>query len=203
LIAEIVRGGGAFYGMGISSGARAHIFAPSGGRHGSAAYGTSVLREGDILRLDAYGSVHGYLFDFARTRVVGMRPSREQRELIDAVRDSVTAGIEAIRPGETLGAVARRCDDVLAQSDYARRNGVPASTMGGAWGHGLGLAFEPPWIEPSSSVVIEEGMCLAVERRIEAPNAPLGLGGAQYEENVLVTGSGIELLSRAPTGFGE
>ena len=134
---------------------------------------------------------------------MGTRPSREQRELIDAVRDSVTAGIDVIRPGETLGAVARRCSDVLAQSDYARRHGVPASPMLGVWGHGLGLAFEPPWIEPASTVVIEEGMCLAVERRIEAPDAPPGLGGAQYEENVLVTGSGIELLSQAPTRFGE
>ena len=59
---------------------------------------------------------------------------------------------------------------------------IERSTMGGTWGHGLGLAFEPPWIVPTPDVVVEEGMCFAVERRIEAPNAAPGLGGAQYEE---------------------
>jgi len=199
LIAEIVRGGGAFYGMGVSSGPRAHMFAPSGAEHGSAAYTSRRLLEGEMLRLDAYGSVAGYLFDFARTRVVGVSATREQRELIDAVRSSVHAGIDAIRPGGTLGAIARRCDEALRGSAYALRNGMPASTMGGAWGHGLGLAFEPPWIEPASNIVVEEGMCLAIERRIEAP----GFGGAQYEENVLVTESGAELLSVAPAAFDE
>jgi Xaa-Pro aminopeptidase len=36
-------------------------------------------------------------------------------------------------------------------------------------------------------------MCLAVERRIEAP----GLGGARYEDDVLVVEGGAELLTPA------
>jgi len=42
-------------------------------------------------------------------------------------------------------------------------------------------------------------MCLAVEKRTAAP----GIGGATFEQNVLVTDSGHELLSVAATGFGE
>jgi Xaa-Pro aminopeptidase len=72
-----------------------------------------------------------------------------------------------------------------------RRRGLPDSTMGGAWGHGLGLSFEPPWIHADSEQSAEPGMCLAVERRIEAP----GLGGAQYEDDVLVVEGGAELLT--------
>ena len=69
--------------------------------------------------------------------------------------------------------------------------------MGGAWGHGLGLAFEPPWIHPSSDVLLEEGMCVAIERRIEAP----GLGGAQYEDNLLIGSTGAELLTPARSEY--
>jgi Xaa-Pro aminopeptidase len=139
--------------------------------------------------------VGGYVFDFARSRVVGGRATPEQQQLLDAVRDSVQGGVDALRPGVTLGAVARRCESVFAASAYARRHGVPASTLGGAWGHGLGLTFEPPWITTDSEVVAEPGMCLAIERRIEAPEAPPGARGAQYEDNVLVTTDGVELLT--------
>ena len=66
-----------------------------------------------------------------------------------------------------------------------------AHTMSGFWGHGLGLGWEPPWIGPDNLQVVEQGMCLAVERRA----AVEGLGGAQYEDNVIVAADGPELLT--------
>jgi Xaa-Pro aminopeptidase len=199
LARQVVRGGGAVFDIVLSSGEWAHTLAPSGGPPGTAGYTTRRLSAGDLLRIDAYGSLGGYLFDFARSLVVGRPPSATQRLLLDAVRDSVRAGIAALRPGVPLGAVARRCEETLAASAYSREHGPPASVMGGAWGHGLGLAFEPPWIHPGSEVVVEEGMCLAIERRIEAP----GLGGAQYEDDVLVGAKGAELLTPLRAEFEE
>lgn len=103
-----------------------------------------------MARLDLYGSVDGYLFDFGRSRVVGRAPTRDQREILDAVREAVQAGTELLRPGVPLAAIARRCEEVFAASAYVRRHGRPRETMGAAWGHGLGLAFEPSWVEPSA-----------------------------------------------------
>jgi Xaa-Pro aminopeptidase len=100
-----------------------------------------------MIRLDLYGSFDGYLFDFGRSRVVGRSPTQAQQEILDAVRDSVRAGTELLRPDETLGAVARRCEEALKASAYARRHGLPRSTMGGTWGHGLGLDWGAPWID--------------------------------------------------------
>jgi len=60
-------------------------------------------------------------------------------------------------------------------------------------GHGLGLGFEPPWIGLGSSEIVEPGWCLAVERRAAVP----GLGGAQYEDDVLIGPDGAELLTQA------
>jgi Xaa-Pro aminopeptidase len=189
-ISEIVRSGGALYGLGHSSGPWAHTFSPST----PAAYSRRRLDAGDMIRLDLYdGSIDGYLFDFGRSA------TQEQQEILDAVRDSVQAGTELLRPGETLGAVARRCEEVLAASSYARRHGPPWATMGGMWGHSLGLDWGSPWIESTSSTVILPGMCFAIERRIEAP----GIGGANYENNVIVTDDGPEVITPAPERYGE
>ena len=194
-IAEIVRSGGALYGLGLSSGPWAHTFSPST----PAAYSRRRLKAGDMIRLDLYGSMEGYLFDFGRSRVVGRSPSQEQQEILDAVRESVRAGTELLRPGETLGAVARCCEEVLSCSTYARRHGLARTMMGGTWGHSLGLDWGAPWIESSSSTVILSGMCFAIERRIEAP----GLGGANYENDVIVTDAGPEIITPAPDRYGE
>ena len=194
-ISEIVRAGGALYGLGLSSGPWAHTFSPST----PAAYSRRRLRSGDMVRLDIYGSFEGYLFDFGRSRAVGRPPTQEQQELLDAVRDGVQAGTELLRPGETLGAVARRCEEVLEASAYARRHGMPQSLMGGTWGHSLGLDWGSPWIESGSSAVIRPGMCFAIERRIEAP----GIGGANYENDVIVTDSGPMVITPAPDRYGE
>lgn len=194
-ISEIVRAGGALYGLGLSSGPWAHTFSPST----PAAYSRRRLDAGDMIRLDLYGSIEGYLFDFGRSRVVGWSPTQEQQEILDAVRESVHAGTELLRPGETLGAVARHCEEVLGVSAFARRNGLPGSTMGGTWGHSLGLDWGSPWIESTSSTVIQAGMCFAIERRIEAP----GIGGANYENNVIVNDDGPEIITPVPERYRE
>jgi Xaa-Pro aminopeptidase len=194
-ISVIVRAGGALYGLGLSSGPWAHTFSPST----PAAYSRRRLKAGDMIRLDLYGSIDGYLFDFGRSRVVGRSPTQEQQEILDAVRDSVQAGTELLRPGETLGAVARRCEEVLGASSFVRRHGLPRTMMGGTWGHSLGLDWGSPWIESSSSMVIRSGMCFAIERRIEAP----GLGGANYENDVIVTDAVPEIVTPVPDRYGE
>ncbi|NUP79603.1 MAG: aminopeptidase P family protein [Nonomuraea sp.] len=190
-IGEIVRAGGAYHGMGLSSGSLSHTFAAPGPAPYSA---DRPLAAGDLLRIDLYGSVHGYLFDLARTVVVGAEPTLEQRRLLDAVRDSVLAGIELLRPGRRLGEVAGRCQEVLERSAFAARHGLPDSELGGAWGHGVGLSFEPPWLfetGPYAEQRAEAGMCLAVERRIAMPS----VGGANHEDVVIVTDSGSEVIT--------
>jgi Xaa-Pro aminopeptidase len=191
LFERVVHEGGAVYDVVLSSGAASGTLGPSGGPAGAARWTTRPLAAGDLLRIDAYGSVGGYLFDFARSTVVGGHATEEQADLIDALRASVTAGIEVLRPGVPLAEVVARCEDTLDASRHARRHGTPAHTMSGFWGHGLGVGWESPWIGPQSDEVVEAGWCLAVERRARVA----GLGGAQYEDDVLVGPDGAELLT--------
>jgi Xaa-Pro aminopeptidase len=173
--------------MGVSSGPHAHTYGPSGP---SPYEGRRRLAVGDMFRLDLYGSVDGYCFDFGRSRVVGAEPSAAQAAVLDAARDPVLAGVDRVRPGATLGDVARACDAALAETVWAREGrGLPPGLA--AWGHAVGNALEPPFIVAGSEQPILPGMCLAVERRIVSP----GVGGATYEENVLVGEDGASLLT--------
>jgi Xaa-Pro aminopeptidase len=56
-----------------------------------------------------------------------------------------------------------------------------------------------PWIESACSTVIRPGMCFAIERRIETSD----LGGANYENDVIVTDAGPEIVTPAPDRYGE
>ena len=75
--------------------------------------------------------------------------------------------------------------------------GGQASALAG-FGHSLGVAWEGPWLDPDSDDVILPGMYLAVEKTVGIP----GVGGATFEENLLVTEDGAEVLTAAaPQGF--
>jgi len=186
-IEVIIRGGGAFHGMGLSCGAHADAY----GHSQPAAYdGRYVLREGDMARVDLYGSVDGYVFDLGRTCVVSGRPTDDQQAMLDAARQSVLAGIGKVGPGVPMSEVARVCEDTLAGSEFARR-GSSAPLTGFPWGHNLGLAFEAPWIEASSTTTIVPRMCLCVEKRL----ARAGVGGTTYEDDLIVTENGCEVIT--------
>lgn len=191
----VLAAGGMVYGISLSTGPYAHSYAQS---QPAPFDPRRVLREGDMARVDFYGSVDGYLFDFGRSRVVGRAPDAAQRELIDAGRDSVLAGVAAVRPGATLGDVARACSEVFAASAFAT-SGRGLAPEFESWGHSLGLNWEAPYVDAGSDVEIVPGMCLAVEKRTALP----GVGGATYEENLLVTADGHELLSDARRAYGE
>jgi Xaa-Pro aminopeptidase len=192
--AAVLSAGGMVYGISLSTGPYAHFYSQSQPAPFDSRY---ELREGDMARVDFYGSVDGYLFDFGRSRVVGREPDESQERILDAVRDSVRAGIEAVRPGATLGEVARTADRAFADSAFAR-SGAGLAPEFGSWGHSLGLNWEAPYIDADSDVVIEPGMCLAVEKRVAVP----GVGGANYEDDVLVTSDGCEILTPARTDYG-
>ena len=193
-IAIVVAAGAALHGISISSGPYAHHYAQSQ----PAPYDARrPLVAGDMARVDLYGSVDGYLFDFGRSRVVSRAPDADQRALLDAVRETTLAGLEAVRPGATVGDIGLACDRHWGETELVRR-GLATPTGFAAWGHSTSLCWEEPWVTAGSDVVLEPGMCLCIEKRQPVP----GVGGANFEETILVTADGYELLTTAPRSFG-
>jgi Xaa-Pro aminopeptidase len=163
-----------------------------------------TLREGELFHADCYGAVEGYLFDFGRTCVVGGGASVEQRALLDAAVEAVERGIAVIRPGIQASAVFNavhaylRGEGLAIDSASADMHTASALSIGfPPHGHGLGLGWEWPWLLPTEERELEVGMCLAVE----AMPTRAGIGSTYFEQDVIVTDTGAELLTTAPKRF--
>ncbi len=161
-----------------------------------------VLAPGDIFHADSYGAIEGYLFDFGRTCIVGGEPSEEQAALAQGAIDAVEAGIAIVGPGVPARAVFEAVHGHLLRAGLAvdgetemdMENASALSIGFPPHGHGFGLGWEWPWILPTEERLLQPGMCLAVEAM---PTQP-GLGSSYFEQDLIVTEDGCELLTRAP-----
>ena len=151
-----------------------------------------MLQPGDGVVLDFGGVYDGYCVDLSRTVQVGDgRP--EFRRMFEAVAEAQKAAIAAVRPGVTASQVDAAARGVLA------RHGL-AEAFGHGTGHGLGLeVHEEPRVGRLASghvdTPLEPGMVFTIE-----PGAYVdGVGGVRIEDDVLVTASGCEVLTRPGT----
>ena len=139
-----------------------------------------------VFRFD-YGAVYeGYWGDLARTFVMG-KPTPTQQKYHDAVRAAQEAGLKAVKAGVTADYIYREA--VKGGQVYdpeLRREHV---------GHGLGLeVHEEPLLRLGNEQIIEAGMVMCVEVGKYVPE----VGGFQIEDTILVTETGIEILSSLP-----
>jgi len=152
------------------------------------------LSDGDLVILDFGGVLDGYSVDISRTVSVG-RASAACSRLYSAVEEAQLAAIETARPGVTAEEV-----------DGAARTVLDAYGLGEAFGHstghGLGLdVHELPRVGRIRAGVKPEmlvrGMVFTIEPGVYVP----GLGGVRIEDDVVVSGSGAELLTWSERGL--
>lgn len=148
---------------------------------------TRELRSGDVFHCDMYGAVaEGYRFDFSRSVVAGGKASSAQDEIYDGAIAAIEAGVAAIRPGVSAGALYKVVYDVLdARGIFC---GYPLH------GHSYGLGWESPWLIPGQTGRIEAGMAIAVECMAGRED----VGYVKFEHNVLVHEDHTELLTTCP-----
>ena len=162
--------------------------------------------DGDILTIDVGVKLDGWFADSAVTYPVG-EIDGETRELLDVTREALDAGIDAARPGNTLGDVGH----VIQQHVEAAGFSVVRELVG----HGIGRdPHEDPQVpnfgEPGQGPELEEGLVIAIEPMVN-------LGGpdvrtmpdrwtvvtadkrrsAHFEHTVAVTGGGARILTAA------
>lgn len=154
-----------------------------------------VIENGDMVAFDTdLIGAYGYSADISRSWIAGDRPATdEQRRLYAAAYEQVTRNIPLFRPGATFAEIAAAGWDLPDPYDACSNP---------ALAHGIGLCNEYPlivnrrfWEEAGIAGRVEPGMVFCVESFAGAPG---GREGVKLEQQILVTETGPELLSRSP-----
>jgi len=166
-----------------------------------------ILQSGDIVNFDITLEKNGYIADSSKTYLVGEVAPLAKR-LVQVTYEAMWKGIQAVRPGATLGDVGH------AIERHARKNGY--SIVREYCGHGIGREMhEDPqvlhWGKPRTGLVLREGMVFTIEPMVNQGRRGVqteedgwtvvtrdGQLSAQFEHTVAVTGNGVRVLTLRP-----
>lgn len=162
-----------------------------------------VLKEGDIVSIDAGVLYNGYHSDAARTHAVG-EISPEKQRLIDITKESFFEGIKAARAGNHLYDISRAIGTYASERGY----GVVRELTG----HGIGKHLHEDPVIPNyktigRGILLKAGMTLAIEPMINIGTCRVKwldewtvisadyTPSAHYENTILITEGEPEILS--------
>jgi len=167
-----------------------------------------VLREGDIVNVDVTSELDSYHGDCSATFRIGA-VSRDAERVVTAARACLEAGIAVVSPHARLG-------DIGAAIVAAARE-FDVSVVDHYGGHGIGrrMHMDPhvshrgvrgtgPRLRPGMTFTIEPMVNLGRDAtRLDPDGFTVrtadGSLSAQFEHTVLVTDTGVEILTRHPS----
>jgi Xaa-Pro dipeptidase len=149
--------------------------------------GDAVVQSGDVLLFDFGTTYEGYPADITRCFAIG-DIGDEMKKIYETVLAANQAGLTAARPGVSAESVDRIVRQVITDAGYGKY-------FLHRTGHGLGLDIhEAPNIVEGNSTILAPGMVFTIEPGIYIS----GKGGVRIEDNVVVTESGIDVLTTYP-----
>jgi len=150
-----------------------------------------VLEPGDLVHVEFAGVARRYHAVAIQTMALG-EPSRRAREIYRLTRESLRAGVRAVRPGVPAGAVEE------ASLEPLRKAGLDGAAMM-RFGYGVGVAYPPIWLETlqiSRGIErrLEPGMVFVLHACVELVDEGIGvIQGGTYA----LTTTGLEMLAGA------
>lgn len=164
-----------------------------------------VLREGEIVGIDAGAIVDGWHADAALTLPVGrVRPETDR--LIRVTEEALRRGVAAAHPGRRIGDIGHAIQSHVESQGY--------SVVRNYGGHGIGRAmhedapFVPNWGDPDRGLPIKEGLTIAIEPMVNAGGSETrvlddgwtvvtadGSLSAHFEHTIAVTENGPLVLT--------
>ncbi|MES2171285.1 MAG: Xaa-Pro peptidase family protein [Actinomycetota bacterium] len=157
-------------------------------------YSDRIIRPGDPAFFDILHSYNGYRTCYYRTFAVGSASSA-QNDAYKRAREYMDRAIALVKPGATTA-------DIVKVWPKAEEFGFPDEEAAFAlqYGHGVGLSI---WEKPIFSRLVsldhpeelKEGMFFALETYW--PSAD-GIGAARIEEELVVTATGCEVVTKFP-----
>lgn len=166
--------------------------------------GKRALAEGDIVNVDITTILNGYYADASKTFEVG-KVSSEAARLVSVTRECLKRGMQAVKPGNTLGDIGYAIQSFAEAQKY--------SVVRDFVGHGIGLEFhEAPQVmhtgRRGNGIVMVPGMVFTIEPMINIGRADSEILednwtavtvdrslSAQFEQTILVTPDGFESLT--------
>ncbi len=162
-----------------------------------------ILQEGQIIGIDVGAKYNGFYGDAARTFAVGEIDDAKSK-LVKVAKECFFKAIENLKEGSRLGDIGFEVER------HAQKHGFePVRQMGG---HGVGKdlhedPFVPMYGRAGTGIKLEAGMVLAIEPMINMGTYEIkvrgwdartadGLPSAHYENTVLITKNGVEILTK-------
>ncbi len=155
--------------------------------------------QGDLIQVDGGASYRGYTADVYRNAFIGSEPPPAMLRYSDGTRHVVDAILEAIAPGVTSAQLCAVGEDAIRAIGFGQYRRPLSNAVGnekGVYvGHGIGFSVhEYPTIQPEDETPWLPGMCGA----IEIPFGDDEIRYLQWEDNFVVTETGVEVLSKSP-----
>jgi methionyl aminopeptidase len=168
---------------------------------------STVIEDGDIINLDVTCYVNGVHGDTNATFMIG-DVSAEDRLLVKVTEECMWRGIEAVVPGRPLSDIGKAIEDHAK----THRLGVVRAFIG----HGIGEQFHTDiqvlhYYDPRNNTIMKPGMVFTIEPMITLGTWQFhmwdddwtavtadGKRTAQFEHMVLVTDTGVEVLTAGP-----
>ena len=166
--------------------------------------GERIIRDGQVVSVDAGAIVDGWHGDGARTFFVG-EPSPAVAQLISTTRAALLAGIAAAVPGNHIEDLSGAVEDVARAHGY----GIVRQFVG----HGIGTDMHeepqvPNYRTGRKGRRLEPGLCLAIEPMLTMGDYRAhvladdwtvstvdGSLAAHFEDTIAVTEHGPEILT--------
>lgn len=164
-----------------------------------------ILQEGDIVTLDLGLKHDGMITDAAVTVPVG-KVAKEDNKLIGATREAMYKGIEAVKPGRTVGDIGAAIEKYSDKTDFFLADDLA--------GHGVGYEvhedpYVPNWGTRGDGPELISGMVIAIEPMLCVGGSKVDFDKDQYtvrtsskgrsahfEHTVLVTDRGYDILTK-------
>lgn len=163
-----------------------------------------VLKEGDIISIDCGAKYKGYHGDAARTFFVGKVDAKVKR-LVKITQQSFFEGIKDLKSGAFVGDISHRIQTFVEKNGY--------SIVRELVGHGVGSHLHedpmvPNYGKAGSGPRLNANMVIAIEPMVNMGDKNVqfmsdgwtcktrdGLPSAHYENTVLITEDGVEILT--------
>lgn len=172
--------------------------------------GEKILMNGDIANVDVTVILDGWFGDTSRMYEIG-NVGVKAKKLVQVTYDSMMKGIQAVKPGATLGDIGYVIQKYVESFRY--------SVVRDFCGHGVGTQFHAApnvlhYGHKGEGLELKEGMIFTIEPMVNVggPDCKILDDGwtavtrdrslsAQFEHTVGVTSSGVEIFTLSPKGL--